>query len=113
MAPKADITPALCACGKPLKHIGACRGTKFGAGTTGPPAGFVKERAKLANKKDKLRERILTLQAELLAIDAKLEALKAVEALYLPGAKPASQQMQAVSNQPTVIGRPFRIGERG
>ena len=95
-----------------MRHRGVCRGARFGSILHRLPPGFANERAKIIARRDRLREEIRKQQAELLAIDAKLEALKVMEAAYLPDPKPASQfalgshsgpiAVTAVSNQPAV-----------
>jgi len=112
---------ALCSCGRPLGHAGKHTGSeaaKRGGVRPGPqgPRGFQtqieRERHVLAGKRDRTRHAIQVRQAELLALDAKLEALNALEQAYAPGAKSTNGAASQLA-PPPLLGRPFRIGERG
>ncbi|HXI78118.1 MAG TPA: hypothetical protein VNH21_13335 [Steroidobacteraceae bacterium] len=114
------LTNALCYCGRPLGHSGMHIGSeaaKRGGVKPGPqgPRGFQtqieRERHVLAGKRDRTRHAIQARQAELAAIEAKLEALNALEAAYRPDAKPTNGAAPQLA-PPPLLGRPFRIGER-
>jgi len=112
---------ALCSCGRPLGHSGMHIGSeaaKRGGVKPGPqgPRGFTtqieRERHVLAGKRDRTRHAIQAKQAELATIEGKLSALKELEAAYRPDAKPTNGAATQLA-PPPLLGRPFRIGERG
>lgn len=122
---------ALCSCGRPLGHTGKHTGSeaaKRGSGWRSPTfsARLTRERAALADRRDVLQAAIRVRQAELLTIDAKLEALTVFAAAYAPDAEPAPAAASPIPPPPAPVPpptgihtpalqltRPFRIGERG
>lgn len=122
---------ALCSCGRPLGHSGKHSGSEAAKRGGGWHIGafaarLTRERAALADRRDALQASIREGQAELLSIDAKLEASKVMAAAYAPAAKPALAASPPIPPPPAPVppptgirtpalplARPFRIGERG